>query len=425
MTSSRFHRRITMLAHRSARPKRLSWRPGAILVALLIGLLVASPALSALRLGTSGPDTLLGTKGNDHLTGDEGNDILIGKAGNDTYFFADGWGTDFLVEKPGEGSDTLNFHGVASGRVTVSAIRDWAAVNPIYTVASGPGGTITFKTDAGVAAIEKVIGGQGNGEIINTGGGPNTLMPGGGTDDRLTDYGGWNDGPAGSPEIPASNDTYKGFADNTGTVTIVDWGGSDTVDLRPLATADVYLSRGDFDGNGTKEGLQIVISPTAQVFLIGHYGPYLNFTRDYGQQGRIEKVIFADATFTTSTGLSSAMTASVETTSGKQAELAAAADRLAEEARAQLATMPEPGTRSGSVGGGDEGGPKLSGEPAKPHKADTKHTSATTDPHEKKPSPKGSHEQKQTTKTRASHEKKPDKATREKKHAAKDTKPRA
>jgi hypothetical protein len=90
MTSSRFHRRITMLAHRSARPKRLPWRPGAILVALLVGLLVTSPALSALRLGTKNAETLTGTSGNDHITGAEGNDTLIGKAGNDTIYANDG-----------------------------------------------------------------------------------------------------------------------------------------------------------------------------------------------------------------------------------------------------------------------------------------------------------------------------------------------
>jgi len=73
-----------------------------------------------------------------------------------------------------------------------------------------------------VAVIEKVIGGQGEGDGITCGGGPHTFMPGGGVDDLLQDYGGWNDGPAGMPEIPASNDTYKGFADNTGTVTILD-----------------------------------------------------------------------------------------------------------------------------------------------------------------------------------------------------------
>jgi hypothetical protein len=417
MRVSRFPRPITPFAHSLMERSRLRWRPGALVVALLVGLLVTSPALSALRLGTSGPDKLLGTKGTDHLTGDEGNDILVGKAGNDTYFFADGWGTDFLVEKPGEGTDTLNFRGVHTGGISVLLLREWHALNPVlFPRATGPGGAITLSTDAGVAVIEKVIGGQGDVDSIIGGGEPNTLMPGGGTNDRLSDYGGWNDGPAGAPEIPASNDTYKGFADNTGTDVVQDWGGTDVVDMRPLSTEGVYISRGDFDGNGTKESLQIVISPTAQVVLVGHYGPYLYFTDTYDQQGRIEKLIFADATFTTSTGLSSAMTTSVEATSGKQAELAAVADRLAEEARTQLAAMPEPGARSGSGGAGVEGGPRPGGESAKRHKADTKQTTVTKAPPEKK----------QATKTKPRREKKhATKATHEKKPATKAAKPRA
>jgi hypothetical protein len=412
MTSSRFHRRITMLAHRSARPKRLPWRPGAILVALLVGLLVTSPALSALRLGTKNAETLTGTSGNDHITGAEGNDTLIGKAGNDTYFFADNWGADTLIEKPGEGIDTLNFRGVKNG-VGVYNIREWHDKIPAYPYASASGADeISFTSAAGVAVIEKVIGGQGDDDGITGGGGPNTFMPGGGVNDLLQDYGGYNDGAAGMPEIPTSNDTYKGFADNTGTVTILDWGGTgDVVDMRPFSTDDVYISRRDLDSNGTEESLQIVTGPTSQVIVGGHFGPYSTYASALGQQGRIEKLIFADATFNSTNGLAAATATSATATSGKQATLAEAADRLAEEARIQLAAMPEPSTPSGP--GEAEGEPKLSGEPAKPHnKADTKHAPATTDPHEKK----------QATKTKARHEKHhPSQATGEKKHAAKDT----
>jgi hypothetical protein len=420
MISSRLHRRITMLTHRLARPNRLLWRPEAILIALLVGLLVASPALSALRVGTKNAETLTGTSGNDHITGAEGNDTLIGKAGNDTYFFADNWGADTLIEKPGEGIDTLNFRGVKNGPVGVYNIREWHEKIPAYPYASGPGADeISFTSAAGVAVIEKVIGGQGDEDGITGGGGPNTFMPGGGFNDLLQDYGGYNDGPAGMPEIPTSNDTYKGFADNTGTVTILDWGGTgDVVDMRPFSTVDVYLSRRDLDSSGTEESLQIVTGPTAQVILGGHFGPYSTYTSALGQQGRIEKLIFADATFTSTNGLATATTLSAAATSGKQATLAEAADRLAEKARAQLAAMPEPGARSGSGGAGAESGPKPAGEPAKPRKAHTKHTSATKAPHEKKPStktPKTPREHKHATKTKAPHETK---------HATKVAKPR-
>src|SRR5215216_2292458 len=96
-------------------------------LALLALLLVAGPALSALRIGTNGVDTLLGTSGNDQLTGKEEGDILKGLAGNDIYFFADGFskradgsiGFDTLVEPSGQGSDTVSFRGVTSDSVGI------------------------------------------------------------------------------------------------------------------------------------------------------------------------------------------------------------------------------------------------------------------------------------------------------------------
>ncbi len=192
-------------------------------LALMAVLLVVGPALSALRIGTNGSETLTGTKGNDHITGAGGDDMLKGLAGNDTYFFASGWGADTLIEKPGQGTDTLNFRGVTGNGLFVGVVREWTA--SVFFAVWGPGSeSITFSNAGGIAQIERVIGGRGDGDDIYGGGGAHTLMPGGGAGDNLTDYGGWNDGPAGRPEIPASNDTYKGFADNTGTVLVQDWG---------------------------------------------------------------------------------------------------------------------------------------------------------------------------------------------------------
>ena len=422
MTMFRSPRPITLFGHSSTGQSRSYSRPGALMIAASLALLVASPTLSALRVGTKNSETLTGTRGNDHLTGAEGNDLLKGLAGNDTYFFADNWGNDELVEKPGDGTGTVNFRGVRTGGIVVHLVREW---DPSFfgMDAEGPGGIIDFSTAAGQATIEKVIGGQGDGDVIETGSGPHTLQPGGGAGDELYDDGGWNDGPGGQPDLPVSNDIFKGFGDNTGTDLVFDFGGDkDVVDMRPFSTDDVYISRRDFARNGTEESLQIVTGPTSQVIIIGHYSEYLEYTSRFNMQGRIEKLIFADATFTSANGLAAATAFSAGATSGKQATLAEAADRLAEEARTQLAKMPEPGTPTGSRRGGAEGGPKLSGEPAKLRsQADTEHASATTDPHEKKPS-KGSHEKKQATKTKVGHEKKhPSQVTREKKHTSKAT----
>jgi hypothetical protein len=424
MTVFHFPWPITPFAHSSAGRSRVCWRPGTLVVTVLLALLVASSTLSALRVGTKNAETLTGTTGKDHLTGAEGNDLLKGLAGNDTYFFADNWGNDELVEKPGEGTDSLNFRGVRTGGIVVHLVREW---DPTFfgMDAEGPGGAIDFSTAAGQATIEKVIGGQGDEDLIETGSGPHTLQPGGGAVDYLSDDGGYNDGPGGNPDVPVSNDLFKGFGDNTGTDRVFDFGGSgDVVDMRPFSTADVYISRRDFDSSGTEESLQIVTGPTSQVILIGHFSEYGQYTSRFNMQGRIEKLIFADATFTSAKGLAAATASSAKATSGKQATLAEAADRLAEEARAQLAKMPQPGTRRGSGGAGDEGGLKSAGEPAKSHKADTKQTTATKATHEKQPSAKATHEKKQATKT--PHEKKHvPKATRDKKSATKAAKPRA
>jgi hypothetical protein len=426
MTVSRFPRPFTPLTHSSMGRSCVRWRPGALLVAALVAALVATPTFSALRVGTKNAETLTGTKGNDQLTGAEGNDLLKGLAGNDTYFFADGWGSDELVEKPGEGTDTLNFRGVHTSAIDVHLVREWdPAFSTMY--ADGPRGAIDFSTAAGQATIEKVIGGQGDNDLIETGSGPHTLQPGGGAQDEMHDAGGYDDGPGGFPELPVSNDIFKGFGDNTGTDLLFDFGGSgDVVDMRPFSTADVYLSRRDFDARGSEESLQIVTGPTSQVILIGHFSEFLDYTSRFNMQGRIEKLIFADTTITSAKGLAAAPAASAKTTSGKQATLAEAADRLAEEAGAHLAEMPEPGTRRGSESGGDEGGLKPGGEPAKTHKADTKQTTVTKAPPEKKQATKtkSRHEKQQATK--ASREKKPaTKATHEQKSAAKAAKPRA
>src|SRR3712207_1929034 len=103
-------------------------------LALCAVLLIAGSAFSAIRTGTEDPETLIGTKRNDQITCAGGHDRLIGKAGSDTYFFADNWGQDRLIEKRRGGNDTLDFTAVDSGGVLVLIVREFDKFE-----VSGPG----------------------------------------------------------------------------------------------------------------------------------------------------------------------------------------------------------------------------------------------------------------------------------------------
>jgi hypothetical protein len=329
--------------------------PLAASLALLAALLLAGPTLSALRLGTPGNDTLVGTTDNDQINGQEGSDILKGKAGNDTYVFDDNFslnsdlsvGHDTLVEKPGEGTDTVNLHAVTTGPAAILMVPEWGVdVEPTinFNAAFGPSGEVRFAYNVNgqtiQSVVENAIGGRGDGDNIMGGAGKNILQPGGGAQDVLQDVGGWNDGAGGRPDLPASNDVYKGFADNTGTDFIYDWGGGgDVLDMRPLSIKDVFVTHIDFDSTpATEETLQIVTSLTSQVIVIGQFGDFLDQQAQTNLHGSIETIRFADATFSTASALQSTSVASTEALTSKQARLAEAAEGLAKEARALLDT---------------------------------------------------------------------------------------
>jgi hypothetical protein len=256
-------------------------------------LLASGTALAALKIGTDGPDTLIGTSSADQITGRGGNDTLKGLAGNDVYYFDDGWGVDTLEEplrvgRRSGGSDTLSFSQLDTN-VQVYLIRQFGPSNNLAI--SG-----VDRVDLGASVVENATGGRG-GDILSGGSDRNTLNPGGGGTDRLSDLGGI-DGSRGFPELPASNDTFKGFESNTGTDQVTDWGGTaDVVDLRPFASSEVYVTAIDFDGDGDQESLQIVTGASAQVIVVGHFGEYRDFTSCCGQQGLIEQLVFSDGTF--------------------------------------------------------------------------------------------------------------------------------
>ena len=321
-----------------------------VLLAFAVALPAAGPSLSALRTGTNAAETLVGTDGNDQLNGMGGGDLLKGRAGNDTYFFGNNFsspGIDRVIEKPGEGTDTLNFRGVTV-MLDIYLPREWASLYGYYvTAGSSQRVELTYNDVDGrpvKSFIETVIGGRGDGDAFTTGGGPHTLQPGGGATDTLADVGGYNS-PGGNPAIPPSNDVYKGFADNTGTDQVRDFGGAgDVLDMRPFALDDVYIAPVDFGTAGSLESLQIVTGPSSQVVVLGHFAPF----QSGQQQGSMERIIFADQTIT---DLASVSSVSVASLSPKQARLAQAAPRLAREAQVLIERFdPIRGRASGRQG---------------------------------------------------------------------------
>ena len=357
MTTSLGHRHSPNFTPPPRRRPHLPWRRGVLMaptLALMAALLVAGPALSALRIGTAGNDTLVGTNSADQFTGRAGNDLMRGLAGNDIYYFDDGFGNDTIEElatykvggkkKPG-GVDTLSFAKFNNGPTFIWLISQWQQL--FYNrVVCGNGCGVTL----GASVIENVTAGSypGESDQIYAGAEKNTLQPGGGTQDVMYDYGGFK--PVGSDSrvaLPASDDTYKGFAGHGGTVWITDFGGAgDVLDLRPFAAGDVYIDAVNADpttpppggsgGNTTEESLQIVTGGTNQVIVHGHFSPFFRWSPN-NQQGQIETLLFTDGTFSASAVAAAATGASVSTAAlGGGAELEQAAKRLLAEAlRAQ------------------------------------------------------------------------------------------
>jgi Ca2+-binding RTX toxin-like protein len=147
-------------------------------------------------IGGTGNDTLYGDAGNDTLYGGAGNDWLQGAVGNDTYVFNTdaAQGRDTLVERSGEGTDTLDF----SAGKTVGIHLDLAhptvqLVNSNLTLQLGmPGWTMTPQIEnvQGSQAADSIWGnelantfwGNGGNDVLNGKSGSDVLYGGDGQD---------------------------------------------------------------------------------------------------------------------------------------------------------------------------------------------------------------------------------------------------
>ena len=135
--------------------------------------------------GLGGDDILRGGIGNDTLDGGDGIDRLIGGIGNDTYVIRDTG--DTIVEKLGEGWDTVELHDLASYVLpaNVDEVRYFGA-GAVTLTGNGMANALTGGDGAdqlsGLGGADRLYGGNGN-DTLDGGAGAD-LMVGGGGDDR-------------------------------------------------------------------------------------------------------------------------------------------------------------------------------------------------------------------------------------------------
>jgi Ca2+-binding RTX toxin-like protein len=293
-----------------------------IMLLTMMGLtlvLSSAVALAAVKIGTEGADRLSGTDGNDQITGKGGNDRTNGRAGNDTYYYANGFGVDSVIDSAG--TDTLSFSKLTAG-VNVYLIPEWGEdYNAVYDAADDSTLRVSMSTTKKDYLIENVAGGAGA-DYIAGGKDDNVLRPGGGATDNLRDWGGY-DGSTSFPAIPVSNDTYKSFSANTGTDYVTDFGGTlDIVDLKEYESSEVYVDTIDLNNNGTEESLQLTMPNDTKVIVVGYFINYYT-----GQEGKIEEIRFADDT------ISDAQTQDVSAASAREGSGNVTAQDLAAEAK--------------------------------------------------------------------------------------------
>ena len=268
-----------------------------VIMAGAVLLVCSALASAAVRTGNEGDNTLMGTRYKDSITG-KGDDRTVGKGGNDTYFYADDWGHDTVVDSGG--TDTLDFSAVTGG-VNVRLCSPVEAHDGLLSGSDG-GNAVTS-----TSRIENVRGSLGNDEILGCFG-KNTLSGGGyepsrgvgpfpGEGDLLVDVAGF------LPSEPASNDVYVGSKE--GSATVINWGGeADVLDLRGFHSNDTAFFGWDTNSDGTKGSLVVAYGTSdysyGMMLLANQFeGDDLNFFETgIDADGRIEQIKFKNKTVT-------------------------------------------------------------------------------------------------------------------------------
>ncbi|MFB2551372.1 M10 family metallopeptidase C-terminal domain-containing protein [Ensifer soli] len=276
--------------------------------------------------GGIGRDRLDGGAGNDTLDGGKDADTLTGGSGNDTYVIRAGDAGaaapyDRIVEKAGEGADTLRLIGVKPADVSVVVDQTYGGVqfglkgaDGAYSFVNVSAGTTASGASALGSVIETVRFDDGTVWTLSKGfafvgtTGADRMegsdladrLSGGAGDDTITGYGGNDtlDGGAGADSLVggAGDDLYIVRAGETGSATAYDritetaGGGTDTLRLVGVRLADVSVVTDPLQG-----GVRFVLTAGNAVSFVNVPAP-VTASGASALGAVLEKVAFDDGT---------------------------------------------------------------------------------------------------------------------------------
>lgn len=133
-------------------------------------------------IGDDGDDVLFGRAGDDRLNGGRGNNTLVGGAGDDTYELRHKQAHDVVVERAGQGIDTVASWKSCTLSAWVENLELRSAVNWQY----GRGNERDNRISAGAGT--QALDGRGGDDVLTGGSGADTFSFGTGSgEDRITD----------------------------------------------------------------------------------------------------------------------------------------------------------------------------------------------------------------------------------------------
>ncbi|AMN43777.1 family 16 glycosylhydrolase [Rhodoplanes sp. Z2-YC6860] len=249
VTASSVTQSSVVFAQDSSAPAAAPMALAAIAPASPVDALVASGASSHWFSSSVAGSSLVGTSGNDSLTAGAGNITLAGGTGDDIYTVYNQ--TDTVIEKPGEGNDT---------------VLTWASS---YTLANDQ--SIENLTLAGTAAscgtgndLDNIITGNSGNNVLDGGKGNDALIGGGGRDTFAITFGNGFDTirdfaatGSGADIVRLNGFAASSFADlaqymtQVGADTVLNFGNGDGVVLKNVAMTDLTAGNFQFAFVGT------------------------------------------------------------------------------------------------------------------------------------------------------------------------------